>query len=333
MLKGSYVCGGLNFWTVPSGDKALNQPSYIKAFQSGMLKKRAEAAWEILSNCRLCPRACKVNRLHGETGFCHTGPEARVSSWGPHFGEEAPLVGRGGSGTLFFAYCNLGCLFCQNYELSHSGEGREAGPEFLAEKMVQLQQIGCHNLNWVTPTHVMPMLLKALLIAVPKGLSLPIVYNCGGYESKETLLLLDQIVDIYMPDFKFWDEKIAGEMTQAPDYPGRAREALKEMVRQVGDLAINAQGLAWKGILLRHLVMPRELAGTREIMEFIAREISPETYVNIMDQYRPCGEALRHPLINRGLLPEEYRQALAWAEKAGLKRLDHQSRREIMRWN
>lgn len=307
-------------------------PSYFKEFQSGSLRQKAQKAWEILRECRLCPRNCGINRLEGERGFCQTGRTALVSSIGPHFGEEDPLVGRYGSGTIFFAFCNLGCVFCQNYSLSHLGEGLESPPEVLAEQMLHLQAIGCHNINWVTPTHVVPFLLKALLIAIPKGLNLPLVYNCGGYEAPETLLWLENIVDIYMPDFKFWSPSVSQELAQAVDYPQVAREALKEMHRQVGDLRIDQEGIAQKGLLIRHLVMPNELAGTKEIMEFIAREVSPQSYVNVMDQYRPCGQAPGDQRLNRRLHSEEYRQSLNWAVEAGLLRLDQPKIRSIARW-
>jgi putative pyruvate formate lyase activating enzyme len=318
---------------IGTGDKALPQPAYLKAYETGSLKQKAAEAWQVLENCRLCPRACGVNRLKGEKGFCQTGERALVSSSGPHYGEEDPLVGQYGSGTIFFAYCNLGCIFCQNYELSHLGEGREAGPENLAEKMLQLQGIGCHNINWVTPTHVVPMLLQALLIAIPRGLKIPLVYNCGGYEALETLGWLDGLVDIYMPDFKFWEHSTAAALAQAPDYPERAREALKEMQRQVGDLRMDPRGIAWRGLLVRHLVMPQGLAGTREVMRFLARELSLDTYVNVMDQYRPCGQAPGHPVLNRPIDAKEYEQALNWAREAGLRRLDQRKRRFLVRWN
>ena len=307
-------------------------PAYRKAFESGALKQKAEEAWEILRACRLCPRNCGVNRLEGEEGFCRTSRTARVSSLGPHWGEEAPLVGQYGSGTIFFAFCNLGCIFCQNYELSHQGEGRETSPERLAEQMLHLQALGCHNINWVTPTHVVPFLLQALEKAIPQGLRIPLVYNCGGYENQDTLRLLEQIVDIYMPDFKFWDPDVSAELSMAPDYPLKAQEAVREMHRQVGDLWIDSGGIAQRGLLIRHLVMPQGLAGTKEIMDFIAQEISPLTYVNVMDQYRPCGQAPGDPRINRRLYPEEYRQAQIWAEEAGLQRLDQPRGRSLLRW-
>jgi putative pyruvate formate lyase activating enzyme len=302
------------------------EPAYWKAFETGSLKQKAETAWEILRCCRLCPRQCGVNRMEGERGFCKTGSEVLVSQAGPHFGEEAPLVGQYGSGTIFFSYCNLGCIFCQNYEISHLGQGRETPPEVLAEQMLRLQALGCHNINWVTPTHAVPGLLKALLLAVPGGLRIPLVYNCGGYESLETLLLLKDVVDIYMPDFKFWDPDTGLALTGVPDYPQIAREAIKEMHNQVGDLMGDPGGIAWRGLLVRHLVMPENMAGTKGIVDFLAREISPGTYVNIMDQYRPCGQAHTHRQIDRRVLPEEVAQARQWAVEAGLFRLDSMKR-------
>ena len=305
------------------------EPSYLKEFKSGSLKQKADAAWEILKKYRFCPRNCGINRLEGERGFCRTGQSALVSSTGPHFGEEDTLVGQYGSGTIFFSFCNLGCIFCQNYTLSHLGEGRLTPPEILAGQMLRLQAAGCHNINWVTPTHVVSILLKALLIAIPQGLNLPLVYNCGGYEVLETLILLENVVDIFMPDFKFWDQQVGQELAQAPDYPQVARTAIKEMHRQVGDLVWDDQGIAQKGLLVRHLVMPNDTAGTKAIMKFLAREISPRTFVNIMDQYRPYGEAMGHPQINRRVLPGEVAQALEWAVEAGLYRIDQPKRRRI----
>jgi len=295
---------------------------YRKAWRTGELAEKVEKGREILGSCRLCPRACGVNRLSGERGFCRTGEKARVAHAGPHFGEEAPLVGRYGSGTVFLSFCNLGCVFCQNYEISHEGEGEEVSAEILADMMLRLQAMGCHNINWVTPTHVVPALLEAVLLAVPRGLTVPLVYNCGGYESLETLRLLEGVVDIYMPDFKFWDPSIGLKLTGVPDYPQVAREALREMYRQVGDLVLDPQGLARKGLLVRHLVMPERLSGTREVLSFLAREISPHTYVNLMGQYRPCGEAFNYEPLRRPVSPQEMAQAFRWAEEAGLERLD-----------
>lgn len=306
------------------------EASYVRAYRSKVLQYRIDKALRWLKKCSLCPRLCRVNRLADEKGVCRTGRYALVSSYGPHFGEEDPLVGRNGSGTIFFTHCNLLCLFCQNYDISHEGHGVPASPEQLAGVMVELQQRGCHNINLVTPTHVVPQILEALPLAVEHGLRVPLVYNCGGYERVPPLRLLEGIVDIYMPDFKFWDTQTAKELCQAEDYPERAREALREMHRQVGDLALDASGLAVRGLLVRHLVMPNGLAGTEEICRFIAREVSSNTYINIMNQYRPCGRAMEVPSLRRRITTEEYENALQAARNAGLTRLDRRTRRFIV---
>jgi putative pyruvate formate lyase activating enzyme len=267
--------------------------------------------------------------MTGERGFCRTGKLAVVASYGPHYGEERPLVGRGGSGTVFFSHCNLFCDFCQNYDISHGGEGMTVSAEDLAEIMLALQKKGCHNINFVTPSHVIQPILEALPIAVEKGLNLPLVYNCGGYERVSALKLLDGIVDIYMPDFKFWDPGAARELCDAPDYPERARHALREMHRQVGDLVLDESGVARRGVLVRHLVMPNGLAGTGEIVDFIAAQISIQTYINIMDQYHPCGSAPANRAINRRITSAEFREALDAAAKAGLTRIDDRHRHWI----
>ncbi|MBI9074105.1 MAG: radical SAM protein [Desulfatibacillum sp.] len=302
------------------------KPAYIQTRDLGVLKQKIDQALEIMRECVLCPRQCRVNRLEHETGICNTGPNAVVSSFGPHFGEEAPLVGEKGSGTIFFANCNLLCLFCQNYGISHKGEGEEVGPESIARVMIQLQDAGCRNINFVTPSHVIPQILQAVDLAAEQGLSIPLVYNTGAYDSVESLKLLDGVVDIYMPDFKFWHPEIAGKTCQAPDYRQVACAALREMHRQVGDLQINKQGLATRGLLVRHLVLPGRMAGTKQIMEFIAREISPNTYVNIMPQYRPLGRAGEIPGLEEALHFREYEQAVAEALKAGISRLDERRR-------
>jgi len=298
------------------------KPGYLKLHQSGELKIRADAAYARLKSCELCPRRCRVNRLHGEKGFCRTGPRPIISSYNPHFGEEAPLVGRYGSGTIFFSNCNLGCVFCQNYDISHLSHGIEVSSEALAEMMLKLQMLGCHNINLVTPTHMVPFILAALAEAIEGGLNLPLVYNCGGYESVATLELLEGIVDIYMPDFKFADKQTAQEYARVPDYFEVASLALKEMHRQVGDLELDRNGIALRGLLVRHLVMPHDVAGTEKILSFIAEQISPDTYVNIMAQYRPCGQAQNYPEINRRITHKEYETALLIARKVGLRRLD-----------
>lgn len=298
------------------------KPAYIEAARNGILQERTRIAGELLEECTLCPRNCKVNRLENELGTCKTGRHAMVSSYAPHFGEESPLVGFRGSGTIFFTHCNLLCNFCQNYDISHDGRGQEVTSEELADFMIHLQDIGCHNINFVTPSHVVAQILSALEIAINNGLQAPLVFNTSTYDTVETLKLLDGIVDIYMPDFKFWDQETASQLCTAPDYPERARMAVKEMHRQVGDLQINDLGIAERGLLVRHLVMPEKLAGTGEIMHFLASEISANTYVNIMPQYRPCGSAFTVDKIARSITREEYYEALDAARKEGITRLD-----------
>lgn len=306
-------------------------PGYLALHATGELAKRIEKANNLLTQCEICPRRCKVNRLKGEHGVCKTGKRALVSSYNPHFGEESPLVGTGGSGTIFITNCNLLCVFCQNYEISHLGEGVEVSDGQMAAMMISLQKQGCHNINFVTPTHVVPQILSALPPAIEKGLTVPLVYNSSGYDSVETLKLLDGVIDIYMPDFKFWDKEKAKRFLKAPDYPDRARGAIQEMHRQVGDLDIDAYGVAQKGLLVRHLVMPDCLDDTEEIMQFLAQEISVNTYVNVMEQYRPCGQAFKFPPIDRGLDHVEYQQALQLAKEAGLKRLDDRNIERLFR--
>jgi len=296
-------------------------PAYLRLYASGELAQRRDKALQMLAACRLCPRECGVDRLSGETGFCRSGRQAQVSSYNPHFGEEQPLVGSGGSGTVFLTNCNLRCIFCQNYDISHLGHGREVSAQQLADMMLELQHIGCHNINFVTPTHFMPQILEALVIAADAGLNVPLVYNCGGYESLEALRVLDGIIDIYMPDAKYGDGQVAQRLSAAPDYPLRMQAAIREMHRQVGDLQIDDRGLAERGLLVRHLVLPAGLAGTADIMRFLA-SLSPETYVNVMAQYRPCYQAHQDEQIDRRITTEEYRQAVQAAYEAGLPRLD-----------
>jgi putative pyruvate formate lyase activating enzyme len=298
------------------------QPFYIKTFENGLLKKKIETAYEVLQSCVICPRRCKVNRLSDERGICKTGKQAAVASVDSHFGEEAPLVGTNGSGTIFFTHCNLLCNFCQNYEISHQGYGREVDDQELAHMMLNLQKRGCHNINFVTPSHVVPQILSALETAVQKGLNIPLVYNSGGYDSVETLKFLEGVIDIYMPDFKFWDPGIANLTCNAPDYPEVARLAMVEMHRQVGDLIIDENGIAQKGLLIRHLVLPYGLAGTREVMRFIAKKISKNSYVNIMAQYRPCGNVSETQELCHHLDANDFKEALQIAEEEGITRLD-----------
>ncbi len=307
------------------------RPAYLESFNSGLLAERTEAAREKMRSCRLCPRRCGVDRTAGETGFCKTGDRAWVSSFAPHFGEESPLVGRGGSGTIFFTHCNLLCLFCQNFDISHEGIGDPVSDEALAGIMLQLQRSGCHNINLVTPSHVVPQILAAIGLAAAGGLHIPVVYNSGGYDRVQTLRLLEGVVDIYMPDFKFWDPGIAESACSAPDYPEVARRALIEMHRQVGDLEIGPEGLARRGVLLRHLVLPGGRAGTADIMDFVAKSVSRQTYVNVMPQYRPCGRAGEVVGLGTKLDPEDYRKALEATRKAGIRRLDP-PRRVFMLW-
>jgi len=297
-------------------------PVYVETARSGRFKEIIEEAYEILNNCTLCPRRCRVDRLGGEVGFCKTGEQAVVSSWDPHFGEEAPLVGRRGSGTVFFTHCNLLCIFCQNYDISHLGYGRVVSANDLADIMLSLQAAGCHNINLVTPSHVVPQILVAVVIAAEKGLRVPLVYNTGGYDRVNTLRLLEGVIDIYMPDFKFWDRHVADEICQAPDYPAVARRAVKEMHRQVGDLVIDEAGIARRGLLVRHLVLPGGLSGTETVMAYIASDISENTYVNVMAQYRPCGRAHEVKALAAPLSRGAYRAALQAAEKSGITRLD-----------
>jgi len=308
-------------------------PSYLALYESGLLTERIEKARTLLAPCTLCPRQCRVRRLDGELGVCKTGSRARVASYGPHFGEEAPLVGRFGSGTIFFTYCNLLCVFCQNYDISHDEAGEEVSPHELAQIMLGLQRGGCHNINFVTPTHVVPYILEALPFAIEQGLNIPLVYNSGGYDSVEALRLLEGIFDIYMPDLKFSKDIPALLYCKAPDYPTVVRMAIKEMHRQVGDLLLDSHGHAQRGLLVRHLVMPDDLAGTSEAMQFLATEISNNTYVNIMDQYHPCGEDInRFPELQRRITPEEYWAAIEAAHAAGLYRLDDRQRTFLFSW-
>ncbi len=306
------------------------EPAYLKTHRQGRLRAKVAAADEMLNQCTLCPHRCLVNRHQGELGLCRTGDQPVVSSYSPHFGEEDPLVGTKGSGTIFFTHCNLFCIFCQNWEISHDGAGEEITARDLAAIMVYLQKKGCHNINFVTPSHQVAQILAALPLAIEWGLSVPLVYNTGGYDAVETLELLDGVIDIYMPDFKFWDPAVAAQFTQAPDYPEVARRALKEMHRQVGDLVLDEAGVARRGLLVRHLVLPDGLAGTKEVMAFLAHEISPHTYVNVMGQYRPCGRAHEYPSLNRFPSMLELEEAQNLARQAGLTRLDR--REKLFRW-
>jgi putative pyruvate formate lyase activating enzyme len=295
-------------------------PSYIALQSQGILKGRVETLRGFLEACRLCPRQCGVNRLKGEKGRCRAGADLMVSSAFPHFGEERPLVGRGGSGTIFLTHCGLRCVFCQNDEISHGGCGQAVSSGELARIMVCLQSAGCHNINWVTPTHYVYPLAAALLEAIGLGLSVPIVYNSSGYESVEVLRFLEGIVDIYMPDTKFADPAPSERYCSTPDYPEIAMEALREMHRQVGDLVVDTRGIAERGLLVRHLVMPGGVAGTEKVMRFLAGEISVHTYINIMDQYHPQYRAQEFPEIDRRITGREFNDAVAIARWQGLYR-------------
>ncbi|MBI9090335.1 MAG: radical SAM protein [Desulfobacterium sp.] len=293
-------------------------PNYVKARKSGTLATKITRAKQRLEACTLCPRQCGVNRLKGETGVCNTGAKGLVSGFSPHFGEEPFFVGDNGSGAIFITFCNLGCRFCQNFAISHKGEGRKTTPEKLAAMMLALERAGCHNINLVTPTHVVPWILEALDIAAAKGLYLPLIYNSSGYDSVETLKLLDGVVDIYLPDFKFWEKEPARRFCNAPDYPEIAQLALKEMHNQVGDLKISPMGTAISGMALRHLVLPFDLAGTEKVMGFIRDHVSPNMAVNIMSQYRPCFCARQFPELSRAITTEEFRRAVKIASDMGL---------------
>lgn len=302
------------------------QPSYLELARRGELSRRAGQAVEQMIACRTCAWECGVNRLFGETGRCQTGLRAWISSYGPHLGEEDPLRGWRGSGTIFFNRCNLKCAYCQNYEINHFAEGFEVTPQHLAGIMLGLQKDGCHNINLVSPSHVVPQILSALVIAVEYGLNLPLVYNTGGYDSLETLHLLDGIIDIYLPDMKYSDPANGLLYSGVPNYPRINQAAVLEMHRQVGELYINELGIATSGLLVRHLVLPNQLAGTREILHFLAEEVSRNTYINLMDQYQPYYQADQYPELNRPILSEEYQQVVEWAHAEGLNRLDHRNR-------
>lgn len=298
------------------------RPAYLDLLASGELERRVAEAREHLSICDVCAWECPVDRRAGKLGVCRTGERARVSSYNPHLGEENPLRGWRGSGTIFFTRCNLRCQFCQNHEISQTDSGLEVEAEDLAAIMLELQALGCHNINLVSPSHVVPQILAAVWLAARAGLRLPLVYNTGGYDSQTMLRLLDGVVDIYMPDMKYGDERCARLYSRAPRYPSINQAAVREMHRQVGDLQIDERGLATRGLLVRHLVLPNGLAGTAQVVRFLAEEISPNTYLNLMDQYRPDFHAGRYPELSRRITPDEYTEAVRMARAAGLHRLD-----------
>lgn len=301
------------------------EPAYLAQLRSGELQRRVKSAYERLHACDFCGHECHVDRYE-ELGVCKTGARAAVASYHPHLGEEGPLSGWRGSGTIFFSQCNLRCQFCQNYDISQEGHGREVEPQDLGAMMLVLQEQGCHNINLVSPTHVVAPILAALLVAAQAGLRLPLVWNTGGYDSLAALALLDGVVDIYMPDMKYADENTAHKYSKVKHYPAVNQAAVKEMYRQVGDLIVGENGVALRGLLVRHLVLPEGLAGTPEIARFLAEEVSRNTYVNVMDQYRPCYKAGELPSLNRRTTRAEYEQALEQACGAGLHRFD---RREL----
>lgn len=302
------------------------EPVYLDLLRSGVLHQRVAEANAHLSSCDLCAHACKVDRYGKKLGVCQTGARARVSSYGPHHGEENPLRGWRGSGTIFFCRCNLKCQYCQNYEISQEDSGKEVEPEELADIMMELQKLGCHNINLVSPSHVVAPILAAILIAAINGLRLPLIYNTGGYDSITALKLLDGVIDIYMPDMKYADADNGYRYSKAKEYPAINQAAVREMHRQVGDLLMDENGIAQRGILVRHLVLPNNLAGTEQIIHFLANQISQDTYLNLMDQYRPAYHAGGFEELNRPANFQEYQQALALAHSAGLKRLDNAHR-------
>ena len=303
-------------------------PAYLRLLEAGTLSERAASAWSRLEDCDLCARYCRIDRLQTlEGAACRTGERARVHGFGPHLGEEDPLRGSRGSGTIFFSWCNLRCVFCQNWDISQKGLGQDVGPEELAQMMLTLQAQGCHNINLVSPSHVVAQIIRAVDIAARRGLRLPLVYNTGGYDSPEALALLDGIVDIYMPDVKYGASDIARRYSKVRDYVEINQAAVKEMHRQVGDLVQDKQGIAQRGLLVRHLVLPEGLAGSERVLAFLAEEISPNTYLNLMDQYRPCYRAVDNPPLDHSLKTKELEAALGLAAKYGLHRLDRRQHR------
>ncbi len=293
-------------------------PSYLNLLESGELQRRADRAWEMLESCTICPQNCHVNRLAGKRAVCRSATEIIVGSWNVHRREEPPISGTRGAGTIFFGHCQARCTYCQNYWLSQDGKGQQVTPARLAQMMLFLQKRRVHNLDFVTPTHYVPQILTALVIAAAQGLRLPIVYNCAGYENMETLALLDGVVDIYLPDAKYADDKQALRTSKMPHYVESNRQTLREMYRQVGPLTLDADGIGVRGLLIRHLVMPNDISGTPEVLRWIADELGPDTPVSVMDQYFPAWKAHNDPLLNRRLNWHEYRAAVDAMEAAGL---------------
>jgi putative pyruvate formate lyase activating enzyme len=330
-LRTSFVLGGSLFLSPGPGLVAQTrengwEPAYAKLEREGRFRNKVEEAYEIFQECRLCPRKCGVNRHRGERGFCRAPVKAVVFSAHPHFGEEMPLVGHGGSGTVFFSNCNLRCVFCQNWPISHEGKGKLIEDQDLADMMLRLQAMGCHNINLVTPTHVMPNILSATRIALKKGLHVPLVYNTSGYERLEMVQFLEGVVDIYMPDMKYMDPAMAAQYSAgAADYPEVTKKAVVEMNRQVGVLTMDRQGIARRGLIIRHLVMPNRVAGSEAFVRWVAEALPKSTYVNIMPQYHVDYKAYEYPEIARGITAEEFLEAMDWAERCGLTNLDQQS--------
>ena len=315
---GLFARGAADVTGIPqAGD--TNRPRYLDLEASGELERRERALWARMENCGLCPRMCGVNRVAGNRAICNSDQTFKVASAGPHFGEERPLVGRHGSGTIFFSDCNLLCVFCLNWQIAHRGDGRVTSHAELANMMMALQRRGCHNINLVTPTHIVPHIVTALRLAIAQGLNIPLLYNTSGYELLEVVQLLDGIIDIYLPDFKYQDSAVAARFSQgAPDYVLHTAAAIKEMHRQVGTLR-TADGIAYRGLLIRHLVMPENLAGTDVFARWVVSELGADTHVNIMSQWTPLFQARYHPPLHRRLIPGEFEQAVRWAREAGLR--------------
>jgi putative pyruvate formate lyase activating enzyme len=301
------------------------KPGYLKLQRSGKLREKAQLLWDIMKSCELCPRECGVNRLKGESGFCRATSQLKIASYHPHYGEERSLVGRGGSGTIFFSNCGLRCVFCINWDISQGGAGRDSSNEDFAQMMLALQKRGCPNINIVTPTHYSPHILFALDKAVDKGLRIPLVYNTCGWEKPEILKVLDGVVDIYLPDFKYSDNQMAGKFSSGADtYVDVTKKALLEMHRQVGVAQPASDGLMYRGLMIRHLVMPNNVGGTRGVISWIAKNLPKDTYLNLMSQYRPMYKADEYPEISRRITRAEYENAVNWARVAGLTNLDLQ---------
>jgi putative pyruvate formate lyase activating enzyme len=293
-------------------------PSYLQGFHNSTLSKKIEAAYKLLKSCQIYPRKCQIDRLYNEKGFCRVGLEPLVCSYMPHYGEEPPISGKKGSGTIFFSYCNLRCCYCQNYQFSQEGEGEKASVEKLSQFMLDLQKLGCHNINLVTPTHVMPQILKALNIAIENGLNIPLVYNTSGYELPEIIRLLDGIIDIYLTDMRYGDDENALKYSQAPQYTYYNQEAVREMYRQVGECEFEGNGIIKKGLIIRHLVLPQDICGTQKIMQFISGNLSKKVYISLMSQYQPYYQAYKYPGLSRRISQQEYQQAIDCLNKYGL---------------